>query len=46
MAGGGTEAVEAALKLAKLNGCERFIAMENAYHGKTAGALSVTGRSG
>lgn len=44
MATAGTEAVEAALKLAKLNDCRRFIAMEGAYHGKTAGALSVTGR--
>ena len=40
----GTEAVEAALKVAKLNGCVRVVAMEGAYHGKTAGALSVTGR--
>lgn len=39
----GTEAVEAALKFAILaTGKKRFIACENAYHGKTIGALAVT----
>ncbi len=41
----GTEATEAALKLACLNGKHKFIAMHNGYHGKTIGALSVTGRA-
>jgi acetylornithine/LysW-gamma-L-lysine aminotransferase len=39
----GTEAVEAALKLAVLaTGKKKFVACENAYHGKTLGALSAT----
>ena len=41
----GTEAVEAALKLARANGKRHVIGMENGYHGKTLGALSVTGRA-
>lgn len=41
-ANSGAEAVEAALKLAKLNGAQAFIAMEGGFHGKTLGALSVT----
>lgn len=44
MASAGTEVVEAALKLARLNGCESLVAMEGGYHGKTAGSLSVSGR--
>jgi 3-acetyloctanal aminotransferase len=41
----GTEAIEAALKLARAaTGCTRIIHAENSYHGKTLGALSVTGR--
>lgn len=39
----GTEAVEAAIKMAiKATGRQRIISMEKAYHGKTAGALSIT----
>ncbi len=39
----GTEAVEAALKLArKASGKKEFIAAEHAFHGRTRGALSVT----
>ncbi|MCZ7393139.1 MAG: acetylornithine transaminase [Candidatus Methanoperedens sp.] len=39
----GTEAVEGALKLArKASGKKEFIATENAFHGRTRGALSVT----
>lgn len=39
----GTEAVEGALKLArKASGKKEFIAAENAFHGRTRGALSVT----
>lgn len=41
---GGAEAVEAAIKLARANGKHRLISMENGYHGKTLGALSVTAR--
>lgn len=40
----GAEATEAALKLARMNGCARFISTHGGYHGKTLGALSVTGR--
>jgi acetylornithine/succinyldiaminopimelate/putrescine aminotransferase len=39
----GTEAVEAALKIAVLaTKKKKFVACENAYHGKTLGALSAT----
>jgi len=39
----GTEAIEAALKFARLaTGRSHFIAMEHGYHGKTLGALSAT----
>jgi putrescine aminotransferase len=41
-ANSGAEAVEAALKLARLQGKRRLIAMKGGYHGKTLGALSVT----
>jgi putrescine aminotransferase len=41
----GTEAVEAALKFAKAaTGRTRIVATEGGYHGKTTGALAVTGR--
>lgn len=40
----GTEATEAAMKIARLNGCRRFISMTGGYHGKTLGALSLTAR--
>ena len=40
----GAEAVEVALKLARLHGRTRIIAMRDGFHGKTFGALSVTGR--
>ncbi len=39
----GTEAVEAALKIArKATGRKKFVAFSNAFHGRTMGALSVT----
>jgi len=42
----GAEAVEAALKFAKIStGRFRFVSTHGAYHGKTIGALSVTGRA-
>ncbi|HXE73879.1 MAG TPA: aspartate aminotransferase family protein [Candidatus Nitrosotenuis sp.] len=41
----GAEAVEGALKLARLaTGRSGFVAAEGAFHGKTLGALSVSGR--
>jgi putrescine aminotransferase len=41
----GTEAVEAALKFAKgTTGRSTIVSTEGGYHGKTIGALSVTGR--
>ncbi|BEP29057.1 acetylornithine/succinylornithine family transaminase [Helicovermis profundi] len=45
----GTEAVETALKIAKkfgkLNNKENIIYMKNSFHGRTLGALSVTGQN-
>lgn len=43
-AGSGAEATETALKLARLQDRHRILATEGGYHGKTLGALSVTGR--
>jgi len=41
----GTEAVEAALKMAKgVTGRQKIVSTEGSYHGKTIGALSTTGR--
>ncbi|MHC1718797.1 MAG: aspartate aminotransferase family protein [Acidaminococcaceae bacterium] len=41
----GTEAVEGALKIARLaTGRKKYIAAQNAFHGKTYGALTATGR--
>ncbi|WP_258196956.1 aspartate aminotransferase family protein [Pseudomonas entomophila] len=40
----GTEATEAALKLARVNGCRRVLSTEGGFHGKTLGSLAVTGR--
>jgi putrescine aminotransferase len=40
----GAEATEVGLKLARLAGKHRVIAMHGGFHGKTLGALSVTGR--
>jgi putrescine aminotransferase len=40
----GAEAVELALKLARLAGKTHLVAMDGGFHGKTLGALSVTGR--
>src|SRR5271167_4354721 len=41
----GAEATELALKLARLAGKRHVIAMHGGFHGKTLGALSVTGRT-
>ncbi|MFI9626381.1 aspartate aminotransferase family protein [Streptomyces sp. NPDC052042] len=43
--GSGTEAVEAAIKLARLGGRRRLVSMAGGYHGKTLGALSVTAKA-
>jgi putrescine aminotransferase len=40
----GAEATELGLKLARLNGRTRVVAMTGGFHGKTMGALSVTAR--
>jgi putrescine aminotransferase len=40
----GAEATELGLKLARLAGKRHVIAMDGGFHGKTLGALSVTGR--
>lgn len=40
----GTEATEAGIKVARLNGKRKLIATHGGFHGKTMGALSVTGR--
>jgi predicted acetylornithine/succinylornithine family transaminase len=44
----GTEAVEAAIKLARLNGREsrryKILTMQGSFHGRTLGALSATGQ--
>jgi putrescine aminotransferase len=41
----GAEATELGLKLARLAGKRHLIAMHGGFHGKTLGALSVTGRA-
>src|SRR5665213_594332 len=42
----GTEAVEGAIKLARqATGRSKIVATTNAYHGKTMGALSISGRA-
>ncbi len=40
----GAEAIEAAVKLAKLTGKPRILALENSFHGRTIGSLSLTGK--
>lgn len=45
-ANSGTEAIEGALKLAKLyTGRKGIISMQKGFHGKTLGSLSVTGKA-
>ena len=41
-ANSGAEAIEAAIKLTRRTGRSRIIAMENAFHGRTTGALALT----
>jgi acetylornithine aminotransferase len=40
----GAEAVEAAVKLSRLTGRTKLVACEGAFHGRTMGALTVTGQ--
>jgi len=40
----GAEAVELALKIARLNGKRHIVSTHGGFHGKSMGALSVTGR--
>ncbi len=42
----GAEANEAAIKLSRLTGRKRIVAAVGAFHGRTAGALSITGQPG
>lgn len=44
-ANSGTEAMEAAVKLARLTGRPRILALEGGFHGRTMGALSLTGKA-
>lgn len=41
-ANSGAEAIEAAIKLSRRTGRSRIIAAENAFHGRTTGALALT----
>lgn len=43
-ANSGAEAVESALKLARINGHRRIVVARSGYHGRTLGALSVSAR--
>jgi acetylornithine aminotransferase len=40
----GAEAVEAALKLSRLTGRSKLVACDGAFHGRTMGALTLTGQ--
>lgn len=40
----GAEAIEAALKLARRTGRPRILALEQGFHGRTMGALALTGK--
>ncbi|RZQ62919.1 acetylornithine transaminase [Amycolatopsis suaedae] len=42
----GAEANEAALKISRLTGRTKIVACEGAFHGRTMGALSLTGQPG
>lgn len=44
-ANSGTEANEAAFKLARLTGRPRIIALEGSFHGRTLGALALTSKA-
>ncbi len=40
----GAESIEAALKLSRLTGRKKIVSLENSFHGRTMGALSITGQ--
>ena len=40
----GAEAIEAAIKLARRTGRPRILSLQNSFHGRTMGALSLTGK--
>lgn len=40
----GAEAIEAAIKLARRTGRPRILSLQNSFHGRTMGALSITGK--
>jgi acetylornithine/N-succinyldiaminopimelate aminotransferase len=40
----GAEAIEAAIKLARRTGRPRILSLRNSFHGRTMGALSLTGK--
>ena len=42
----GAEAVEAALKVSRLTGRTKLVACDGAFHGRTMGALTLTGQPG
>ena len=44
-ANSGTEAMEAAFKLARRTGRPRILAHENSFHGRSMGALALTGKA-
>ena len=41
----GTEAIEAAIKLARRTGRPRILALEGGFHGRTTGAAALTGKA-
>ncbi|MFE9425439.1 acetylornithine transaminase [Kitasatospora sp. NPDC006697] len=42
----GTEALEAAFKISRLTGRTKLVALQGAFHGRTMGALALTGQPG
>ena len=44
-ANSGTEAIEAAIKLSRRTGRSRILALEQSFHGRTMGALALTGKA-
>ena len=43
-ANSGAEAIEAAIKLARRTGRPRILSLQNSFHGRTMGSLSLTGK--
>ncbi len=40
----GAESIEAAIKISRLTGKKKIVSLENSFHGRTMGALSITGQ--